>query len=237
MDGPNVACQSTKNNVTKCYLWELVSQRLALGSETLQVKPYRSYLVWYLCFRDNSASFVSRVADVRHTATVEISSHWNIWPADCKSRDKEKRPLVAYFFFKKYNFFVSSARNSTVCSFWMVLYYSEIAEAEFVDFNGWYSEKSMTTILSGEEEVKRSYGRPVAVCDGQYYQIAGGKYWLSTAVELKSERMVPTWCMWEMTSVCVASSRLRPLTSRISSPTSRSALSAGEPTKKKRNLF
>ena len=32
-----------------------------------------------------------------------------------------------------------------------------------------------------------------------------------------------------MTSVCVASSKERPLTSKISSPTSKSALSAGDP--------
>lgn len=45
--------------------------------------------------------------------------------------------------------------------------------------------------------------------------------------------------MWDMTSVCVAPSRDLPLTSRISSPISKSALSAGEPahnttTKKKK---
>ncbi len=35
--------------------------------------------------------------------------------------------------------------------------------------------------------------------------------------------------MCDMTSVCVASSNERPFTSKISSPTSRSALSAGDP--------
>jgi hypothetical protein len=38
-----------------------------------------------------------------------------------------------------------------------------------------------------------------------------------------------TWCMWLMTSAWQASSRVFPFTSKISSPTSKLSLSAGEP--------